>query len=68
MSFEGPKVELPENTPSPSVPLSIPLRGVVVPTHDMYEVVVAVDDEEQTRLPLLVKLPDATFGGSTPQL
>lgn len=68
MSFEGPDVELPEDTPSPSIPLSVPLRGVAVPTHAMYQVSVTVDGKEHTVLPLLVKMPDATFGGATPQL
>lgn len=65
--WEGPDLHLTEDAPSPSLPLSVPIRGMPVPTYGMYKIVVDVDDEELTALPLLIKAADETFGGVTPQ-
>lgn len=67
LSWVGPEFEIPDDQPIPSIPVSVPLRSMLLREEGKHEVVVDIDGTEAARLTLFVRQLAETPHAPTPQ-
>lgn len=61
LSWEGPEADFSYDGPAPSLPITVPLRGMQLREYGKYEVIVAVDGAQMMQLALYAVEPDAAM-------